>query len=418
MVEGTSAPAEQAVGTCDLAAEVLMQLHALKPLLGRPGPFTTVYLDATPADTGAEQDIPERWRGLRRSVSGRVDPAVLDEIGERLAVPDGRRDPHGRVLVADAHGVVVDRLLSVPPTASRIDVGPVPALLPVIRAADEAVRMLVVVVDRTGADLTRLTTGERTRPWETTTVTGEHDEVHKVRDGDLSRRAQTRAEDSWQRNAETIARALDKAVADDPPDLVVLTGDQRTETFVKDCVAQPVHDRLCEVSGGGRGDGVREGAFKAKLREQAAEFRARRRGSVLARLAEGQGRGDGAVVGLSDVVEVLQRGQVSELVLAAEAVEGPLTERELWVGAEPLQLAVVSGDLDGLGLASPPHRMTAHVALVRAALGQDAGITVTDEGEAMPRDGVGALLRWSDDSTPSGSLLTQSADQKRLRSFG
>jgi hypothetical protein len=43
---------------------------------------------------------------------------------------------------------------------------------------------------------------------------------------------------------------------------------------------------------------------------------------------------------------------------------------------------------------------------------------VTDEGEAMPRDGVGALLRWSDDSTPSGSLLTQSADQKRVRSFG
>jgi hypothetical protein len=403
---------------CDLDAEVSMQLHALKPLLGRPGPFTTVYLDATPADTAAEQDVPERWKGMRRSVSGQVDPRVLDEIGDRLAVPDGRRDPHGRVIVADAEGIVVDRLLSVPPTASRIDVGPVPALLPVIRAADEEVRMLVVAVDRTGADLTRLTSGDRGHTTETTTVTGEHDEVHKVREGDLSRRAQTRAEDSWQRNAETIARALDKAVADEAPDIVVLTGDLRTMTYVKDCVAQPVHDRLHEVSGGGRGEGVHEGTFKVRLRDVVADFRARRRGSVLARYTQAQGRGDGSVAGLGDVVEVLQRGQVAELVLAAGALEGSLSTRELWVGDEPLQLAVSAGDLDGLGLSGPPHKMTAHVALVRAALGEDAGITVADEGEVAPRDGVGALLRWSDDSTPSGSLLSQSADGKRVRSFG
>ena len=62
--------------------------------------------------------------------------------------------------------------------------------------------------------------------------------------------------------------------------------------------------------------------------------------------------------------------------------------------------------------------MTAHVALVRAALGQDAGITVAEEGEVALADGVGALLRWSDDSTPGGTLLSQSADKGRLRSLG
>lgn len=395
-----------------------MQLHALKPLLGRPGPFTTVYIDATPAGTGAEQDTAERWKGLRRSAPATVDPAVLDEIGERLAVPDGRHDPHGRVLVADAHGVVVDRLLSVPPTASRLDVGPVPALLPVVRAAEEAVRLLVVVVDRTGADLTRLTSGERNRSPETTTVAGGHDDVHKTREGDLARRAQTRAEDSWQRNAETIAHALDKAVAEDPPDLVVLTGDLRTVVMVKDCVGQAVRDRVCELPGGGRGEGVRDGAFRARVREAAASFRARRRGDVLARFAEARGRGSSAVGGLRDVVEVLRRGQVAELVLAVGAIEGALGTRDLWVGAEPLQLGVTAADLDGLGLSAPPRTMTAHVALVRAALGQDAGITVAEEGEVAPPDGVGALLRWSDGSTPSGSLLSQSADRNRLRSLG
>jgi hypothetical protein len=406
------------VGVRDPVAEVSMLLHALKPLLGRPGPFTTVYVDVTPAGTGLEQDVAERWKGLRRSAPAGVDPAVLDEIGERLAVPDGRHDPHGRVLVADAHGIVVDRIVSVPPTASRIDVGPVPALLPVIRAAEEAVRLLVVAVDRTGADLTRLTSGERNRAPETTTVAGGHDDVHKTRDGDLARRAQTRAEDSWQRNAEAVAHALDKAVADDAPDLVVLTGDLRTVALVKEGVGQPVRDRLCEVPGGGRGEGVREGAFKAHLREAAATFRDKRRGAVLARFAEASGRGDSAVSGLRDVVDVLRRGQVAELVLARAALEGALSTRELWVGAEPLELALAARDLDGLGLSAPPRTMTAHVALVRAALGQDAGVTVAEEGDVAPPDGVGAVLRWSDGSTPSGALLSQSADRSRLRSFG
>lgn len=397
-----------------------MHLHALKPLLGRPGPFTTVYVDATPIDTGADQDAEERWKGLRRSVtaSDHVDAAVLDEIGERLSTPDGRREPHGRVIVADAHGVVIDRLLSVPPAVSRIDVGSAPALLPVVRAAEESVRVLLVAVDRTGADLTRLTTGERGRAPETTTVQGDHDEVHKLREGDLARRAQTRAEDSWQRNAETIARSLDKAVTEDMPDLVVLTGDVRTVALVKDAASQQVRDRLAEVAGGGRGEGVREETFKTRLGEVTAAFRAKRRKSVLARLAEALGRGDGAVSGLGDAVEVLRRGQVAELVLAADAVEGPLSARELWVGPEPLQLATSSGDLDGLGLSAPPRRMTAHVALVRAAVAQDAGITVADEGEVAAADGVGALLRWSDGSTPRGRLLSQSGDGTRVRSLG
>ncbi|HEY0118536.1 MAG TPA: hypothetical protein VGC04_07145 [Cellulomonas sp.] len=397
-----------------------MHLQWLKPLLGRPAPFTTVYVDATPIDVGAEQEVAERWKGLRRSIhaADRVSAAVLDEIGDRLAVPDGRRAPHGRVIVADAHGVVVDRLLSAPPPASRVDVGATPALLPVIRAAEESVRLLIAALDRTGADLTRVTTGERDHSPATTTVDGGHDDVHKTREGALSRRTQTRAEDSWQRNAETVAHALEKAVADDAPDLVVLTGDLRTVTLVKDAVTSPVRDRVVEVPGGGRGEGVREGVFKARVSEVAAGFRARRRRSVLDRFAEALGRGEGGVSGLADVVEVLRRGQVAELLLDAEALDGPLGARELWVGTAALELASGAGDLDGLAVSAPLRRMTAPIALVRAALGQDAGITVAEEGEVTLADGVGALLRWSDDSTPGGTLLSQSADTGRLRSLG
>ena len=91
--------------------------------------------------------------------------------------------------------------------------------------------------------------------------------------------------------------------------------------------------------------------------------------------------------------------------------------RDLSVGPEPLQLATTLAGLDGLGLAGSPRRMRAPAALVRAALAQDAGVTVAEEGEVSLTDGVGALLRWSDDSTPGGTLLSQSADKGRLRAL-
>lgn len=394
-----------------------MDLHWLKPLLGRPAPFTTVYLDASPSQLSAEAEAADRWKAVRRALERDGAPAaVLDQIGERLQVPDGRRTPHGRVLVADAYGLVVDRLLSTPPAQSQGMFGPAPALLQAIHAADETVDLLVVAVDRNGADLQRVQAGERDAKPTTEVVEGGHDEVHKTRGGGLDRRSQTRAEDSWQRNAEAVASALDHRVADDPPDLVVLTGDVRAVALVRDAVGQPVRDLMVEVPGGGRGEGVHEDAFHTKKVEAVDGYRARRRAATLDRFRQALGQGNAAVTALDSVVEVLRRGQVAELVLGDGSAA--LTQRTLWVGPDPLQLATSAGDLAAIGVTSSEARsMPCDVALLRAALGQDAGVTFAADGEAELVDGVGALLRWSDGSTPSGGLLSQSADTARLRTL-
>ena len=393
-----------------------MDLHWLKPLLGRPAPFTTVYLDASPSQLSAEAEAADRWKAVRRGLERDGAPAaVLDEIGERLALPDGRRTPHGRVLVADAYGVVVDRLLSAPPAQSEGLFGPAPALLQAIHAADETVDLLVVAVDRNGADLQRVQAGEHDARPTTEVVEGGHDEVHKTRGGGLDRRSQTRAEDSWQRNAEVVASALDRRVAEDPPDLLVLTGDVRAVALVREAVGQPVRDLLVEVPGGGRGEGVHEEAFHPKKVEAVDAFRARRRAATLARFNQALGQGSAAVTALDAVVEVLRRGQVAELVLGEGSAA--LSGRTLWVGSDPLQLATSAGDLAAMGVTSDARPMAADVALLRAALGQDAGVTFARDGEADVVEGVGALLRWADGSTPSGGLLSQSADTARLRTL-
>ncbi|WP_421733187.1 hypothetical protein [Cellulomonas sp.] len=395
-----------------------MDLHWLKPLLGRPAPFTTVYLDATRNGATGDAEAADRWRAVRRSLERDGAPAwVLDQIADVVSVPTGVRAPHGRVIVADAQGVVVDRVLSEPPAQSHAVFGPAPALLPAVRAADETVSYLLVEVDRNGADLTWAAGGTvRTEGGpETETVDGGHDDVHKTREGGLDRRSQTRAEDSWGRNAEAVAAVLDKRVAERKPDLVVITGDGRATKLVCEAVGQQARELVVEVQGGSRGEGVNQGAFAARVAETLESFRTRRRQAVLDRFREAQGRGDGAVTALGDVIEVLRRGQVAELVLQVSVLTTGLAERTLWVGPEPLQLATTAGDLASIGVTGNAREMDANVALVRAALAQDAGVTFAEDGAVDLVDGIGAVLRWSDDSTPSEAVPTQSADQARLR---
>lgn len=396
-----------------------MDLHWLKPLLGRPSPFTTVYLDATRTGANGDAEAADRWRAVRRSLErDGASAGVLDDIAELVSVATGVRGPHGRVVVADAEGVVVDRVLSEPPTQSYAVFGPAPALLPAVRAADETVTYLLVAVDRNGADLTWAAGGTvRTEGGpETETVDGGHDDVHKTREGGLDRRSQTRAEDSWGRNAEAVAAVLDKRVAERSPDLVLITGDVRAVSLVRDAVGQPTRELLVEVPGGGRGEGLKRGSFEAHVAEALAAVRKQRSDAVLNRFREAQGRGGGAVTALDDVIEVLRRGQVAELVLHVDSLTSGLAERTLWVGPEPLQVATSAGDLESIGVTGGAEEMDANVALVRAALGQDAGLTFAEDDTVDLVDGIGAVLRWSDDSTPSEAVPTQSADQARLRS--
>lgn len=398
-----------------------MDLHWLKPLLGRPAPFTTVYLDSTAADTAGGTDALDRWQQLRRDLEVQGAPvSVMEDIGELVAQPTGVAGAHGRVIVADAEGVRVDRILTAPPAQSQATLGPVPVLLPAAQAADESTRFLLVETDRQGADLS-WSDWSGAKVGEVEVIDGDHDVLHKVREGGSSqRRLETRAEDSWERNAEVVAAELDRVVSERVPELVLLTGDIRAVGLVREAVGQHVRERLVVVPGGSRADGVKQDTFRANVEDELRKHRMRRREQVLEQYRTGTGRGEGAVTALSDVVDVLRRGQVSELVMARDAVApgAVLRERQLWIGPDPLEVALTGEELASMGVQGEARIVPADVALVRAAVAQDAGLTFADDGSIELVDGVGAVLRWTDSSTPSASVLSQSADAGRLRNVG
>ena len=396
-----------------------MKLDWLKPLLGRTGPFTTVYIDATRSDPSGEMEVLDRWKGLRRDLERQGAPAkLLEEIEDVVTRPTRVAGAHGRVLIADAEGVRVDRVLADPPDRNSANHGPVPALLPAARAADEAVSYLLVEVDRQGANLHWSDDSGRLDSGDHEVVEGDHDELRKVKTGGgwHHDHSQNRAEDSWERNAEVVAADIDKQVARRNPELIILTGDVREVPMLHEKLGHHAKELVVEVPGGSRADGVNREVFDERVKATLEAYRARRREAVLDHFRQEQGRGAAAVTQLGDVIEVLRRGQVDELILleAVTTNASPLADRTAWVGPDPLQIALSRDELEAMGVDEGARELRADIALVRAALGQDAGLTFAVDGSVDLIDGVGAVLRWHDPSTPSESLLTQSGDRTRV----
>jgi len=392
-----------------------MKIDWLKPLLGHPGPFATLHLDATPSEQAAERDVEGRWNAARRELSQQGAPAaVLDAVGEAVLRPTRVPGPHGRVVIADDTGVLVDRVVSNPPSGTTCSWAPVPALLQAALAADESVELLKVIVDRQGADFVRVGPEGKVH----STYQAPHDEIEKTGSarGVKRSRIESRAEDSWERNAEAIAAEAERRVAETKPELVLLTGDKRVISLVRAALSAPTAENVVEVSGGGRGAGVHEGAFAERVSEALDSYRERRRERVLAELRQELGRESNAVTSVDDVVAVLARGQVKELVLAEEYGTGnaPMNGRTLWIGPDPMHIAATRSDLEDLGVTEGLEELPVSVALVRAAVGQDAGLTFAPEGSVELMDGVAATLRWRDDGTPTEALMSMSGDDRRL----
>jgi hypothetical protein len=101
------------------------------------------------------------------------------------------------------------------------------------------------------------------------------------------------------------------------------------------------------------------------------------------------------VTGTALVVEAMRKNQVETLVLADEP-----DDEKLLMGGSPLELGVNQGDMDALGV-QEARSVPAERALVAAAVATRAGVVVLPRS-AMPGDiPVAAVLRYTDDSTPS-----------------
>ncbi|GAB3529627.1 baeRF2 domain-containing protein [Arthrobacter monumenti] len=362
-----------------------MRYPWLKDVLEADPPFLSVYVDTTRTDPSAAAEIETRWEHLRDKVRAEGAPKdLLKRIERSVLEPAGIGGPHGRAYLAAGGQLYIDRVLPVPPE-NYASCNHRPHLLPLMRVAARAVSHLLVEVDRSGADISLRApedphvAGSQKPLGEDASIEGGHDELHKTGTGWRGQDFEARVEDSWERNADAVAHRLDKLVRQYRPDLVLLTGDVRAASLLKEAVGQETRQRLVDVPGGGRNEGVDRAEFRVHVEEAVDNFIAFREKAAVDRFVAEQSRDGESLAGAAEVRAALERGQVDELLLTS--------------GSEP-------DDIEDL---------------LYLALRTDAAVQSLDPGEIVLPDGIGALLRWRDEATPSNAVPSLSDDRERER---
>ena len=358
----------------------------LAELVRRPGPFLSLYLNTEGDVENAAKRSRARWKTVRSDLPDKVVPgAILERIDE--IVPEAHLEGNGLAVIADGNGILHVEHGPAVGQHDEASWGPLPRLLPIIRWRQSEPTYVVVLTDRTGADLFGFRRGS---PELHAEVEGDHDVIRKVQGGGWSqRRYQQRAEDSWEHNAEQVAERLTRLVDQIEPAFVAVAGDVRAVQLLRESlperVVELVHVIPKEIPLKLEEDAPLPEDVWALVEQHVRETTE----GLLARFTEERGQHDKAAEGVEAAARSLALAQVAVLLIA----DGPDDDRDLWFGPDPALLAPTDRELKELGVDSPEQGPARDV-LVRAALVTGAGIRVLDVPDRL-EEGAGALLRWT-----------------------
>lgn len=360
----------------------------LAELYARRGPFATVYLDASRASEKGPHEIDMRWAEVRRALEADgADAPTLDAVAAALAEDTGTPGRHGIVVVAAGGEACFRAVLPQPPTQSRGSWAALPHLLPYLAQRTAEIPHLVVVADRGGADILAVGPGGTVSD----TVQGEatHPMHRTAADVWNERHFQHRVENTWEANAQNVADAVAKHLANGPAKLVVIAGDVRARNLIADALDNPPGVTVRTIDEGGRAAGSSTEALRAAVHDAVLQQVWRDRREVLEHLQQNLGRHEYAVAGVAPVVAALRMAQVDTVVISDDP-SSPLTA---WVGPNPVEFGLDEEEAAAMGV-TDVQRDRLDAALVRAAVGTNARLVVTPGGHSYLPEGIGALLRF------------------------
>jgi hypothetical protein len=364
----------------------------IRDLVRSLDPTASVYigLRAGYPTLDAAEDLVLRWRSIAtRLATQGADEATVAAIGARvLTSPDF---PAELAVFARAGRVAYARAIPGGMPFDRARFAAPADVLPVLAWLQRHPAHVVVVTDRTGADVTAVPRGA---VWgATSVVVGPDDEIERNAPGGWAQpRYQRRAEDSWAHNAAAVAAAASRALHDVDGRLLLVAGDVRAVQLLRERLPHEVQRTvsLRHLPGGRSPDGsqtLQRAAAVAAVEAYTADVT----DALLARFAAAGGPAGTAVEGVAATLAALAEGRVRTLFVA----DDPADDRTAWFGPHVLCAAHPHEVPDADSGWRAAGRLV-DVA-VRAALLTDAEVRVVDRDvTAAQFDGdIGALCRFA-----------------------
>lgn len=374
-------------GTVPAPAISAEDAPAIAALFDREGPFVSVFLNTEPDVEQAAQHSMARWRNVRRELEeGGAPPAAIEAI-EGL-VPDAHLSGRTLAAVADASGVLLTRHGPESVATDWARVSPLPAVGPLLDWQQSSPNHALVLVDRVGADIA-LFLGDDVGGDALMEVGGDENDPHlrKTKPGGWSqRRYQERAENNWDANMKAVAERLAKVSRMVDLRLVIVAGDVRAVTLLRENLPAQLGDRVCEIEGARSVDGglveLRDDAVKLIASAVASDTVA-----LLEKFREERGQGDRAVEGVTETMAALCEARVDTLLVH----DDPSDPREAWYSLEPALVASDLQTLEAQGVEEPRMARLVDV-LIRTAFRTGAKVRIVPSTVAT--DGVAAILRY------------------------
>jgi hypothetical protein len=256
-----------------------MDVSFLQPVFAAAGPYATVCADVTHTTENADTELDLRVRAVTERLTEQGTPeAVVEAVRTRLLEGNEGGEAgtlKGRALVVAADGsVVLDQALVDAPTREVAEWSPQPNVLPVLRQLPGRVPHIVVLTDRTGADITYM--GMPGQVDEEQTVAGDTFHIRKFQGGGWAHhRYQHNAENKWIHNAEEVAQKISSMARRLSPRFVLVAGDIRARQILTDRASDLWSDLIVSMDEGGRAAGADREPVDQRMHELVAEHEAR-----------------------------------------------------------------------------------------------------------------------------------------------
>jgi hypothetical protein len=349
-------------------------MTTLDDLLTAEGSIASVYLRAPSATTEAEYRLETGWKNARRGLADAGAPTEALEQMDTAVADLQHGDAPSFALFVDDHA----RHLLVEPLDDALEADlavydRLPRLVPMLHSRQRSVPHVMVMTDRTGADIVAVVDGETA---ETDSVEGTDHHIHRGRFGGWShRRIQQRAENRWEDNARDVSERVAELARQIGARVITIAGDVRARQFALEHLDHDARE-ITTVLEAGDPDAVAEETVRL-----VADAVARDTKALLESHANRAGAAT-AVSGPEAVFHALTAGRVETLLVVDDVDD----ERRAYFNPDGTPVCSTTKNFEGMA-----DGRLVDIA-VRSALLADSDVRVVPA--TVLEGNIAALLRW------------------------